>query len=188
LDSVTTVPFGQAMYAEAGCANLAQPACRLTSQAGLLHRKPSLAKSDLLEHPLTDAGVAAVLAGIAERHSLAANAAVGYDSWGGAINAVAPDATAFVHRCALASAQYNIDFAPGTPAAALNASQSFLDEWYASLRPYVSGAAYQNYIDPHLANWAKAYYGTNLERLMQVKESVDPDNVFRFAQSIPLPS
>ena len=185
--NVATVPFGHAMYVEGGCATLSQSACHLISQGGSLYRQPSLAKSDLLDHSLSDAGVAAVISGIVERHSVAANAAVGYDSWGGAINRVAPSATAFVHRSSMASAQYNVDFSPGTPEASLKSSQSFLDEWYRELRPYVSGAAYQNYIDPGLANWAQAYYGANFARLQEVKKAVDPDDVFHFAQSIPLP-
>ena len=48
-----------------------------------------------------------------------------------------------------------------------------------------SGEAYQNYIDPDLDHWQRAYYGSNLDRLREIKKQVDPDFRFRFSQAIP---
>ncbi len=181
--------YEEAMYIEAGCRGLSQAACHLAgkSPGGTLPRTVTLAKSDILNGPLGNSGVQAVLAGIEERQSQGGPGAVAYDSWGGAINRVPANATAFVHRKAVASAQYDASFSEGVASGTLQQAQAWLNSWYATLRPFVSGEAYQNYIDPYLPNWQQAYYGANLARLEQVKAKWDPDDVFHFAQSIPLP-
>ena len=51
------------------------------------------------------------------------------------------------------------------------------------MRPYASGQAYQNYIDPALTTWRQAYYGANYTQLTQVKAKYDPDRVFSFPQA-----
>lgn len=52
------------------------------------------------------------------------------------------------------------------------------------MHPLASGQAYQNYLDAELRDWPSAYYGANYKRLSQVKASFDPDQLFRFPQSI----
>jgi hypothetical protein len=182
--------FEDAMYIEAGCQGLSEAACHLAGKypGGTLGRKLNLAKSDILNAPLGDAGVRALMAGIEERQAEGGSGSAILDSWGGAIGTVAPGATAFVHRRALASVQYLAGFPSGAAAGDVRGAMRWMKTWYASLRPYVSGEAYQNYIDPALAGWERAYYGANLSRLRQVKAKWDPDDVWHFAQSIPLPS
>ena len=65
------------------------------------------------------------------------------------------------------------------------ASKRWINGVWRALRPYASGQAYQNYIDPQLTTWQKAYYAGNLPRLREIKKQVDPDFMFRFKQAIP---
>ena len=104
------------------------------------------------------------------------------DAYGGAINRVPPEATAFVHRDQLFSIQFLTYF---NGAAAGRASKRWVAGAQAALRPFTSGQAYQNYIDADLAHWQRAYYGDNLPRLREVKKAYDPDFRFRFRQAIP---
>jgi FAD/FMN-containing dehydrogenase len=53
-----------------------------------------------------------------------------------------------------------------------------------ALQPYVSGA-YVNVPNAGMADWETAYWGANVERLRTIKAKYDPDNVFRYEQSIP---
>ena len=47
-----------------------------------------------------------------------------------------------------------------------------------------SGRVYPNWPDPDLTDWAHAYYGTNFDRLLRVKRRYDPNNFFKFQQSL----
>ena len=97
-----------------------------------------------------------------------------------------PDATAFVHRSSRFLAQTFATLPTGASAAETADNQRWLHAFWRSMRPWASGFAYQNYIDPNLRDWQRAYYGANLGRLVEVKTAYDPDDVFRFAQSIPV--
>ena len=105
------------------------------------------------------------------------------DPYGGAIARVGADQTAFAHRDALYCIQYYTSWeSEKTTPERLDQMRTL----HASMRPFVSGAAYVNYCDLELANWPLAYWGANLSRLSGIKATFDPDNHFHHAQSVPL--
>jgi Berberine and berberine like len=104
------------------------------------------------------------------------------DAYGGAINRVPEDATAFVHRDQLFSIQYLAYFGS---AGAEGPSRAWVGGVHRAMRPFVSGQAYQNYIDADLLRWPRAYYGPNHRRLREVKARYDASFFFRFPQAIP---
>ncbi|MGF7238219.1 MAG: FAD-binding oxidoreductase [Frankia sp.] len=177
-----------AMLIEAGCAGMTVPACHLPTQnpAGTLSRVAQLAASDYVNAPLSTAGRAAVTAGIERRSATpgAGGGAIAFDSYGGAINRVSPSSTAFVHRGALACIQYTAGYSTSASATSKKTNAAWLADFHTSMRPYVDGYAYQNYIDANLPDWQHAYYGANADRLKRVKREYDPRGLFHFAQAI----
>ena len=185
-----TTSWLHAMLVEAGCASLTVNECHLPAQTpgGQLSRASEYAKSDFFTKPLSSHGIGTLLSGVEslQRVSGAAGGSGGIalDSLGGAVNRVAPGATAFVHRDALFQAQYTTGWTPGAAAAGVARQHAWQQSFWQSMRPYASGQAYQNYIDPALTNWRQAYYGANYNRLSQIKARYDPDRVFTFPQAI----
>jgi FAD/FMN-containing dehydrogenase len=183
-----THTYLDAMLIEAGCQGLTPAACHFagSSPGGTLQRDAFLAKSDYFDTPMDATAIGALTNAVerrtADRRLL--GGAAQFDAYGGAINRIAPDATAFVHRRALCSAQYSGAFDPAAPADHLAANRAWLQTMYAELRPAASGAAYQNYIDPTLTDWRRAYYGANYDRLVAVQRRYDPHHLFRFPQAI----
>lgn len=139
------------------------------------------ATSDYVTDPLSEQGIQTLLGGL---KSAPAPIAVLFDSYGGEINKVASDATAFAHR---GDTRYSIQYTKEwTAAADTDANVAMVRTLHTSMRPFVSGGAYVNYCDLDLKeSYAKAYWGDNLARLKTIKAQVDPNNVFRHAQSVP---
>ena len=75
--------------------------------------------------------------------------------------------------------------APTSAAAAARAANRWINGVWRALRPFASGQAYQNYIDPQLRAGSRPTTPRNLPRLRQIKKQVDPDFRFRFKQAIP---
>ena len=136
--------------------------------------------SDYALWPLSEGGIAQLQEIL--RAAPSATCQVQLENAGGAVGRLPEDATAFPHRAgALYSLQYLAAWhEPGEEAEHL--------EWFRQLRgalhPFLAGAAYLNYADADLDGWREAYYGDNFARLLRIKQRYDPDNLFRFAQSI----
>jgi hypothetical protein len=99
---------------------------------------------------------------------------------GGKIRQVRPEQTAYWHRDAQflweVKAIWSDDFAAVD-------NVNWAHEFGEALEPHMSGA-YANYIDPLLPDWQKKYYGDNYARLCTAKKHWDPQDFFRFQQSI----
>jgi FAD/FMN-containing dehydrogenase len=181
--------LGTMLY-EAGCSGKSVSECHLPTQnpQGQLSRELASVKSDYFTRPLPREAITTLVNAIAQRQSSPSpGGGIGLDAFGGALNRVRPDATAFVHRNALFSAQYLASWNAQDPPSIVEANRTWLNTTWERMRPYASGASYQNYVDPDLTGWQHAYYGNNLPRLQRVKAHYDPDNFFHFAQSIPPP-
>ena len=50
--------------------------------------------------------------------------------------------------------------------------------------PYASAGAYVNFMTEEEDNRVAAAYGSNYDRLVQLKKRYDPENVFHFNQNI----
>jgi FAD/FMN-containing dehydrogenase len=190
--SVRRRTYRDAMLGYANCSTLTQAQCHLPGATpgrtpqGALQRETYAAASDFFDRGLSPAGVRALIAA-AEAFTRIPPAqgggggSIALTALGGAINRVDPLATSFVHRRSRMLAQYIAAWRPGT---AGSTQQAWLKNAHASMRRYASGAAYQNYIDPTLTDWRRAYYGPAADRLTRLKKQYDPGRLFDFPQAL----
>ena len=109
--------------------------------------------------------------------------------WGGAIHNTAWNDTAFPYR----SAVYNVGVLLTIPADAPTAESVFhenvakVNAWWPQVTKYLTGS-YVNYPMASIVehDYPRMYWGDNLERLVNIKKRVDPDDVFQFPLSVPI--
>lgn len=191
-----TAPYLSTMR-EPICAGLRPDECKYTgvSPNGTLPRPSFYAKSDLIRATWPPQAFEALVEAIARRQADpvltpadfqgAVNVGkIAFETAGGAIARPASTA-AFAHRDIRYVVQYQSRWKPGSSDSVANANIAWTQATYESVRPWLSGKAYQGYADPNLSDWQQQYYGESLTRLKEVKRKYDPDNVFRYAQSIP---
>jgi FAD/FMN-containing dehydrogenase len=178
------------MLLEAGCADLSLTACHVRDETsgGTLLRDAFIASSDYFADPLPPNAIGDMVAAVERRAAdrrLGAGG-VSLDVLGGAVDDLAADATAYVHRGALFNAQYTAGWY-GSSNEPLFRNRRSLAAIRGTLHRYGTGQAYQNYADGGLRNPQRAYYGANLPRLIDVKRTYDPKNIFSQPQGIPSP-
>ncbi|MEU7729706.1 FAD-binding oxidoreductase [Streptomyces sp. NPDC040724] len=159
------------------------------AQDYLLHETSAGAfavRTHFATEPLPAEAVATVLARLARRpgSSNPDGCGLALYTWGGAINRVGAADTAFVHRDALCLVSMDTSWSGRDSAETVEANLRWLAELREAVAPYVTEAAYQNFIDPDLPDWRTAYYGANYPRLVEIKKRVDPDGFFTFGQAI----
>lgn len=106
-----------------------------------------------------------------------------FDLAGGAINDVPTSSTAYPHRNSL----YWMQSYAATVGGVSQTTVNFLDginNIIAASLPGADFGAYAGYVDPRLPDGQRAYWGSNLPRLQQIKGVVDPMDVFHNPQSV----
>lgn len=106
------------------------------------------------------------------------------NAYGGAINDLAPDATAFPHRSNVGFLMHY--YSRWSKAGDTKSRLKDMRAYYSRMRRYVLGGAYVNYCDMDLKNWETAYWGNNLSRLKAIKRRYDPLDLFHQGQGIRL--
>ncbi len=99
----------------------------------------------------------------------------------GVANRVAPDATAYMHR----DAKFVLNVhgrwdSPAQDASGVEWARAFFN----ASAPYASAGAYVNFMTEEEGNRVAAAYGSNYDRLVQIKRRYDPENVFHLNQNI----
>ena len=142
-------------------------------------------KSEYFRRPLPVEAVAALVGSLSEGRVAGQSRELDFTPWAGAYNRVSADASAFAHRDERFLLLHVAVVEPDATTAEREAARGWLARSWASVHPWGSGRVYPNFPDPDLEDWAWAYHGTNLERLVRIKGRYDPDNFFRFGQSLP---
>ena len=144
-------------------------------------------KSEFFREPLPAEAVTTLVENLVEGRVPGQSRELDFTPWAGAYNRVPAGATAFAHRDESFLLLHVTVVEPDAPAAEREAARDWLTRSWASVRPWGTGRVYPNFPDPDLEDWARAYHGTNSERLARVKARYDPDGFFSFHQSIPSP-
>lgn len=158
-------------------------------------------KSDYVKEPISKEDLESIWKVMIE----VGEVAMLWNPYGGKMSEISETETAFPHRAGnIFKIQYSVDWRQGgieTTNHYINLTKTL----YEAMTPYVSKnprEAFLNYRDIDIGSigsnangtfqeasaYGHSYFKGNFERLVQVKRRVDPDNFFRYEQSIPTQS
>ncbi len=106
-----------------------------------------------------------------------------FGSLGGAVSTPHPNSSFFPRNALVWFFQFAYWPFDNQSTLALNS----LRQIYHDIEPYTSPYSYASLVDYELgASYLNAYYGSNVSRLIAIKNIYDPTNIFTWAQAIPL--
>ena len=160
-------------------------------------RKYLKKKSDYVQAPISKADLKGILNTMMELRK----PALTFNPYGGRMSEISESETPFPHRAGnIYKIQYSVTWKEESMEAA-DHNLNMIRRIYDYMTPYVSNSprgSYLNYRDIDLgvnqngnvsyeeaSIWGTKYFKDNFDRLVQVKSRVDPDNFFRYEQSIP---
>jgi FAD/FMN-containing dehydrogenase len=141
-------------------------------------------KSEFFRRDLPADAIAELLALFAEGRRQGEARVLDFTPWAGAYNRVPADATAFAHRGERFLLKQEVVVDASASEAERQAARGWLSRSWALAHAWGSGGVFPNFPDPELEDSGRAYHGANLDRLRRVKATYDPENVFRFDQSV----
>lgn len=143
-------------------------------------------KSKFLFEPLPAAGLQIMTNFFSQLQENPCNIRVNFifgSALGGAISQPNPNSSYFPRNAFAYCFQFAYWFQENQATQTMN----LLRQIYMDLEPYFSPYNYSNLVDYELgASYLDAYYGSNVARLIQVKNMYDPTNIFTWKQGIPL--
>ncbi|KAG7598785.1 FAD-binding type PCMH-like superfamily [Arabidopsis suecica] len=153
-------------------------------------------KSDYVQKPISRTGLESIFKVLTENE----NVTMAFNPYGGRMSEIPSTETAFPHRAGnMFKIQYAANwFVPGEAVAKDCLSQT--ERVFEAMSPYVSKnprEAFLNYRDVDIGKslnstyeegkvYGVKYFKDNFEKLVKIKSRVDPDNFFRYEQSIPV--
>jgi FAD/FMN-containing dehydrogenase len=161
-------------------------ACHISSQftEGQMQRSAFAASSDYFNVIVPPIGITTLKNFITDSIANNDRGMIIINTMAGAINNINPNDTAFPHRMAIISTEYYTYLPISSSAEQIDKAQAWENSFREVMKPWSSGGAYVNYIDPLIEDWQYAYYGDNYARLRDIKFKYDPVHLFQIPQGI----